>query len=382
MEEEHLSEFLKHFSNIKDYRDPVRVNYKLSEIFFLTLCAVLSGCDDFVEISNYGQENIKFLKKYLPYENGIPSHDTLNNVFNKLNPIEFNKCFIEWAKSIGGPLSEGQEIVAIDGKSVRGSHDRASGKRAIHMVSAWASERNISLGQIKVSDKSNEIKAIPELLELIDVKSKIVTIDAIGTQKKIAKKIIDQKADYVLSVKNNQKKLYNEIANFFTVHKKMNFEERGYKFNQYEQIEKGHGRIEIRKYVMLDQIGWMYESKGWDNIRSVGMVESTRIIGDKTTTQKRYYISSLKNDVDKFARAVRSHWGIENKVHWLLDVSMHEDQSRTRKENGPENLSAIRKTALNLLKLFPSKDSIKVKRKKLGWNQKYLKQALKYIIDL
>ncbi len=368
-----VQNFLDYFTDIKDYRNQVRIMYKLNEIFLLILCAVLCGCDDFVEIVEFGKQRLDFLRKFLPYKNGIMSHDTLNSVFNKLDPEQFNKCFIQWASDLEANLSSQEfEIIAIDGKTLRGSHDRINGKSPIHVVSAWMSSKNITLGQLKVEGKSNEITAIPELLDLIDTKSKIITIDAMGAQKKIVEKIVEKSSDYILTIKDNQKNLKNEMSRFFDYHGKKNFKTNGYEFQEFTEIDKGHGRIEIRKYVMTDKVSWMHESDRWKNFRSIGMVESTRIIGGKETKEIRYYISSLLCDINKFSQGVRSHWGIENKCHWVLDVCMNEDRLRLHKEHGPENMSLVRKIALNLLKACPTKSSIKVKRKRAGWNNDYL----------
>jgi predicted transposase YbfD/YdcC len=280
----------------------------------------------------------------LDLRNGIPSHDTFGRVFFLIEPEEFKQCFLSWIKEVS-KITEG-EIVAIDGKTLRGSYDKKSNKSAIHMISAWADANSLVLGQIKVDDKSNEITAIPKLIEILELKGCIVTIDAMGCQKKIAKKIIDKGADYILALKGNQGKLFEETINFFHDAEAINFD--GIKQESYMTEDNNHGRKEIREYRLVTDISWLNNKEEWEGLKSIGTVISKRIIADKETIERRYYISSLTSEVERFADATRKHWGIENKLHWVLDVQLREDDCRIRKGNGAENFAILRHVALNL----------------------------------
>ena len=328
------------------------------------------------------------MKQFLELPNGIPAHDTFSRVFARLNPEQFPQCFLNWIKSISNITSG--EVVAIDGKTLRHSYDKGADKKAIHMVSAWATSQRLVLGQIKVNEKSNEITAIPELIKVLELNGCIVTIDAMGCQKQIVKLIVEQGGNYVISLKKNQNSLYKRVEELFKEAIKKSFE--GFTHSCYQTKEHSHGRDEIRHYLMLSNISDQIDPKSeWDSLQTVGMVESVRTVNGKTTVETRYYISSLTNNAQILGQSVRSHWGIENPLHWggvsageaspaeppFLDVAFHEDDSRIRKDNAPENFAILRHIALNLLNQEKSlKTGIKNKRLKAGWDNEYLAKVL------
>lgn len=364
---------LTHFEPLEDPRTAYLVEHPLLDIMALTICAVICGAESWKDIEAYGYSKSEWLKTFLSLPNGIPSHDTIARVFALLEPTQLQRCFVSWVKSIA-ELSLG-EVVSLDGKSARRSYDKGAGKGAIHMVSAWASENQLVLGQVKVDGKSNEITAIPKLLSILEVSGCIVTIDAMGAQTEIAKQIIDQGADYVLSLKGNQGHLHQDVEQLFDWATKTDFKD--IEHEAYQTIDKGHGRIEIRHYWLLANVEYLEDAQRWEGLKRVGMIESERRIdGQPTTTERRYYLVSLDGDVERFAYASRGHWGIENKLHWSLDVVFHEDDSRIRKGHAPENMTVIRKIALNLLAQESSKGSKKGKRLKAGWDNDFLIRVL------
>lgn len=363
---------LYHFSNVED----TRANnswHNLIEIIAIAICAVIAGADDWVCVQLWADSNYNWLKKFLTLKHGIPSHDTFGRVFAMINPEEFQTCFNEWVQSIS-TIFDG-EIVSIDGKTVRHSYDTGSNKSAIHVVSAWANSNNLVLGQIKVNEKSNEITAIPQLLDMLSIKGCIVTIDAMGCQKDIAENIVDQEADYVLALKGNHGTLYEDVKMFID-----DAYETSFKYNHFDYhktFDNDHGRIEKREYWCTDEIDWLDERSQWKHFKTIGMVRVERTVKEKTTIENRYYISSLEPNAEIFAKAVRGHWGIENSLHWVLDVAFREDDSRVRKENAPENLTVLRHIAINLLKKDKTtKCGIKNRRKKAGWDNEYLRKIL------
>jgi len=365
---------VEHFSTLQDPRMQGKIQHKLSDIIVITICAVMAGADDYVDIATYGRLKEFWFKTFLQLDGGIPSHDTFGRVMSLIAPEEFGKCLIDWIRAVF-PTS-GKGLIAIDGKTPRGSHDRANGRAAIHMVSAWAVEDHLILGQVKTEEKSNEITAIPELLKTIDVEGRTVTIDAMGCQREIVKQIVDQGGDYVLSLKGNQGTLHKETELLFEKAKEDNFKDLPH--DTHTTVDGDHGRIETRSYTITECTDWFEDKAKWPKLTSLGMVESQREMGDHITQETRYFISSLPADAKRFAEAVRGHWGIENSLHWCLDVSFHEDQNRTRKGHGPANLATINRFALSLIKQDPSrKVGVKVCRKRAGWDTDYLLYLLR-----
>jgi predicted transposase YbfD/YdcC len=365
-----------HFADLEDPRIDRTKLHKLLDIVIIAICAVTCGADTWVEVEEFGNAKIAWFRTFLELPSGIPSHDTFGRVFALLDSDQFRLCFVSWIQAIS-QIIEG-EIVALDGKTLRRSHDGPLGKAAIHMVSAWASANRLVLGQLKVDDKSNEITAIPELLRLLALKGCIVTIDAMGCQTEIAKTIIDAGADYVLALKGNQGTLHRDVQDLITHAQETNFE--GIAHDFHETVEKSHGRIETRRHWTISEpefIAYLNPHGVWASLESIGMVEAERRIGDETTRETRYYISSLAGDAREFGKAVRTHWGIENSVHWVLDIAFREDDSRVRKGNGAQNLSILRHIALNLLRQEKSaKCGVKAKRLKAGWSEGYLLKVL------
>lgn len=368
---------MEHFRKIKDPRVERTKRHQLIEMIIIAICAVISGAEGWEDIARYGKAKQEWLKTFLKLEHGIPCDDTFRRVFRRIKPAEFAACFHSWITDVK-EASKG-EIIAIDGKQLRRSFDRASSKAAIHMVSAWAKTNRLVLGQLKVAEKSNEITAIPKLLDMLEIAGCIVTIDAMGCQKDIAAKIIDKEADYVLALKANQGKLYQDTELFFRVATQLKFNKINHKVLHTK--EYSHGREEVRSVwsvsVTEPYLAALISTEQWKNFNSVTMVKSQRTIGDKTTTETRYYISSIKASARKIGNAIRGHWSIENSLHWVLDVAFNEDSSRIRIDHAPENFAVLRHIALNLLtKDLSSKFGIKAKRKKAGWDDDYLLKIL------
>jgi predicted transposase YbfD/YdcC len=366
----------EHFGKVNDPRKDRTKEHKLMDIIAIAICAVICGAEGWVDIENYGNNKILWLKTFLELPNGIPSHDTFGRVFSLIDAEEFQAAFYEWVLAVN-EITQGQ-IICIDGKCLRGSDDKRLGKRAIYMVSAWAESNHIVLGQRKVDEKSNEITAIPELLKILAISGCIVTIDAMGTQTHIAKTITEARADYVLSVKENQGHLYEDISTLFAVDQEQNFK---YASLEYAKtINKGHGRIDIRECWCTSNPEYLTLLRGfknWPGLKSIAMVICTRIIAGEETKYVRYYITSLPGNAKRILSAVRKHWAIENELHWTLDVALNEDHSRVRKDQAPENFAVLRHIALNLLKQEKTaKGGIHAKQLQAAWNQDYLLKVL------
>ena len=353
-------------SQVEDPRIDRMKLHLLEDILLLTVMAVVCGCEGWEEIELFGRTRLEFLKEHLQLPNGIPSHDTIRRVFMRLKPKSFETMFMRWTDSLGA--SGGPDTISLDGKTVRGSHDRRNGKKAIHIVSAWASASQMVLGQVKVDDKSNEITAIPELLDELDIEGDVVTIDSMGCQRSIAQKIIDFRADYVLAAKANQPSLLAQIGYSFDIQSPD---------ETFETVEKGHGRIETRRCSVIRDLKWVEVAEQWSGLHAIVRMDRKREIGDKIEQETHYYITSMATGAEQIAKAIRSHWGIEASLHWSLDVTFGEDQSRKRMGNSDQNFALVRKIALNLLKADKSvKIGINGKRLKAGWDIAYLLKIL------
>lgn len=372
MEKKPSAALLEHFASLPDPRIARHRWHKLSDIVIIAVCAVLCGAESYPAIEDFGQEREEWLRQFLELPEGIPSHDTFNRVLRLLDPVEFQTCFLRWMQAVA-EVTAG-EVVAIDGKVLRRSFAKGTSKRAIHMVSAWASENGVVLGQRKVDTKSNEITAIPQLLDLLVLKGCIVTIDAMGCQQTIARTIIEQGADYVLALKGNQPTLEQAVERFFLSGPEA--EANRTRSDYYEQTERGHGREETRRAWISADLEAELEAAAWPGLQSVGMVEALRTLGRKTSVEQRFYLSSLPPDAEQFAQAVRKHWGVENQLHWSLDVTFREDQSRLRTGHGAENFAVLRHIALNLLRQEPSTKSLPRKRLACALNPDYLLKVL------
>jgi predicted transposase YbfD/YdcC len=363
------------FADLHDPRREHGREHSLCDILSLTICAVVSGADSWVDVEEYGRCKFDWLQTFLELPNGIPAHDTIGRVFALLNPQSFQQCFLQWVNSLVA-ATQGR-LIAIDGKTLRRSFDRAAGKDALHLISAWAVENHLTLGQRAVDSKSNEITAIPELLKILDVTGAIVTIDAMGCQKDIAAPIRAGGGDYVLALKDNQPTLHAEVQELFL--KALDNDFANIKHYSCHTLDKNHGRVEDRYYYVIAAPADLTERHaGWKDLRSLGMVYSERTVGkEDTTCEARFFISSLKPKVKTFARAVRGHWGIENSLHWVLDVCFREDDCRLRRDHGPENLALLRRMAAAFLKKETSmKGGIACKRKQAGWDNEYLEKVL------
>jgi predicted transposase YbfD/YdcC len=377
----HLS-LIEHYKDLPDPRVDRTKDHDLIDILVIAICALLCGAQTFNDMEDFGKAKQEWFKTFLGLRNGIPSHDTFNRVFAALDPKEFLDCFLRWTQSLRQAVA--QEIVAVDGKALRRA---LNGKGKLkYVVSAWAESNNLVLGQLKVDEKSNEITAVPQLLRVLELAGCIVTIDAMGCQKKITKEIIEADADYVLALKGNQETVHEEVKSFLdaSLEEKKRPSPKGApvpkevsRLQEMESVEKDHGRFEIRRYYQSDYLDWFADQEKWEGLRSVGMVESIREVDGKTTLERRYYISSLKLEVKTFARAVRGRWGVENKLHWVMDVCFGEDQSRARAGYAAENLATLRRLALNLLNREKTKKrGIKGKQLNAAWDHAYLLKLL------
>ena len=360
-----MDEIAEVFEDLDDPRTGNAKRHLLHEILIITLCTVLCGGETCADMALFGRSKRAFLEEFLTLEHGIPSHDTFSRVFRLLDPEGFHAWFLGFMKRFAETC---QGVVAIDGKTLRRSFDRASASSPLHLVSAWAADQRLVLGQLAVDDKSNEIVAVPELLKLLSLKGRIVTADAMSCQRKIAERVIEQKADYVLALKGNQGTLLDDVRLFL--------DDPETQLDSATEVDKGHGRIETRTASVSGDISWLQDSHHWPGLRAVGKVVASRENGGRTTTETRYYLLSKAFAPERFNGIVRSHWSIENQLHWVLDVVFDEDQARNRKDHGPQNLALLRKLALNLAKLEPSKGSMRGKLKRAGWDNGFLASIL------
>lgn len=373
-----LDEVLAYFDELEDPRSSINQEHPLVSVVVIALMAVLAGAAGPTAIERWAKFKEKFLVKVLPLPNRVPRKDVFRRVLSLLQPEAFQACFMRWLAALRAQAAAAtqidQPVLAIDGKTLRRSHDRRKGLGALHSVSVWASEFGLSLGQVACAEKSNEITAIPELLRFVDIKDTIITIDAMGTQKAIAEQIIERGADYVLALKGNQGTLHQEVIDYIDEQSQNGFENA--QARSHVTKETGHGRQEIRSYLQMPVPHTLAQRELWKGLKSLGVVTSVCMRDGKETVETRYYISSLTVKVKQFAHAVRSHWGIENSCHWCLDMTFREDESRIRDAHVRENFAWLHRFTLSLLKQHPLKDSIAMKRRGCGWNEDFLLQVL------
>ena len=362
------------FSEVSDPRIERCQRHKLIDILVIALCSVLTGGQGPTEMETFGEAKLSWLKQFLELRHGIPSHDTFGRVLSLIDPQQFEQCLLKWVNS---QIQLGDdEVVPIDGKTLKRSHDKAKGQDAIEIVSAWAASQRLTLGQVKVAKGSNEITAVPQVLDLLQIEGAIVTVDAMHCQTATVAKIREKKADYVVALKKNQKHLHEGVEEYLTSVRENRTH--GFAISTFQTIDKEHGRIETRKYWQADAPDFLPEKERWQDLCSVGLVEATREINGLATTEVRYYLSSLPVNAPTFGHAVRTHWGIENSCHWVLDVVLREDDCRIRVGNAAENMSTLRRLAMNLLRREKSdKRGIHVKRLKAALDEKYLLKVLR-----
>ncbi len=361
-----------HFANLTDPRR-AQVTYPLINVVTIALCATIAGADDFVAMADWARQHKDWLGKFLDLSRGIPSHDRFNMIFRRLNPAEFERCLVSWLDGLHD--ASGGRLLAIDGKTARRSFDAATARSALHMVSVWAVSQKLSIAQVAVESKSNEITAIPEVLKLVELYGAIVTIDAMGCQTEIARAIVDGGGDYILAVKGNQPTLSDGIEGYFLEHMSDDFAR--VDVSRHETKEKGHGRVEHRSYYVLDVPPDLPDAARWKGLKQIGVAVSDTIRGGEACDDVRYYILSKSLTARRFGTLVRSHWGIENSLHWQLDVSFDEDRNRTRKDHAATNLAVLRRIALSLLKNETgSKVGVKNRRLTAAWNTDYLHKVL------
>jgi predicted transposase YbfD/YdcC len=364
--------FLGFFSDFPDPRQPGKVIYPLQEIFLLCLLAVLAGAETVVDIARFGQKKIELLRRFLPFKDGTPSHDQLGTILATLDATEFQRRFVAWVAKLIGVSAD---VIAIDGKTSRRSAHKRGGKAAIHIVSAFAARQRLVLGQVKVADKSNEIVAIPALLDMLAIEGAVVTIDAMGCQRDIAQKVLDKKADYILALKGNQGTLREDVELFVDEQKANGFQDT--KITKHETVDADHGRIETRTYTVIHDVKWLQERHKWPGLQGVVMVESQREIPGPAATstierETRFYITSLVWTAALIGPAIRAHWMIENGLHWVLDMSFRDDECRVRTDHAPANFTTIKHMALNLIRRASGKDSIRLRRKVAAWDDDFL----------
>lgn len=363
--------FLSFFKDLHDPRQRGKVCYPLDEVLLLCLLAVLAGAETITDIAVFGVKKRDLLRRFRPFRDGTPTHDHLGDILAALDADQFQRCFAGWVAAITG-TPEG--VIAIDGKTSRRSGSKAKGKTAIHVVSAFSAHRRLVLGQVKVAEKSNEITAIPKLLDLLTVEGAIITIDAMGCQREIARKIVDKKADYILALKGNQGSLREDVDLFVAEQQANGFKDTA--ISRYETVDGDHGRIETRKVTVIHNVAWLQHRHGWPGLKAVAIVESTRETRGEIENDTRLYITSLTAPASKVGPAIRDHWSIENGLHWVMDMTFREDESRVRTDHAPANFAVIRHMAQNLIRMAPGKESLRIRRKTAGWDDDYLVSLL------
>ncbi|MBI1209744.1 MAG: ISAs1 family transposase [Azospirillum sp.] len=359
--------FLWYFQDLPDARQAGKVVYPLNEVLVLSLLAVLAGAETFTDIARFGEKKLDLLRRFLPFRDGTPPHDTLGDICAALDAEKFQQCFVAWVAGVTGAPAE---VIAIDGKTVRRSFQKKGAKAPIHMVSAFAVRQRLVLGQLKVAEKSNEIVAIPKLLGMLAIEGAIVTIDAMGCQRDIAGKIIEKKADYVFALKGNQGSLRADVEEFVSEQKANGFQDT--KISQDETVDGDHGRIETRTTTVIHDIAWLQKRHNWPGLNSVVMVESTREISGKIETETRFYITSPVLLAAAMCRIIRDHWTIENCLHWVMDMTFRDHDCRVRTDNAPANVTTLKHMAHNLIRKAPGKDSLRLRRKVAAWDDEFL----------
>lgn len=359
--------FLEYFKDMPDPRQRGKVLYPLSEILLLCLLAVLGGAETITDIALFGEKKLSLLRRFRPFADGTPSHDHLGDILATLDAPIFQRCFVSWVAALTGMPAE---VIAIDGKTLRRSYQKKGAKAPIHMVSAFAARQRLVLGQVKVADKSNEIAAIPKLLEMMAIEGAIVTIDAAGCQRNIAATIVEKKADYVLALKGNQGSLREDVEVFAAEQKAKDFKDT--QVSRHETVDADHGRIETRTTTVIHDVAWLQERHNWPGLNGVVMVESTREIGDKIERETRFYITSLLWAACQLGTVVRSHWAVENSLHWVMDMVFRDDECRVRTSHAPANFTTLKHMAHNLIRKAPGKHSIRLRRKAAAWDDNYL----------
>jgi predicted transposase YbfD/YdcC len=359
--------FLDYFKDLSDPRQRGKIIYPLAEVLLLCLLAVLGGAETFVDIARFGEKKLGLLRRFLPFRDGTPSHDHLGDIFATLDAGEFQRCFVSWVATLTGTSAD---VIAIDGKTLRRSYQKKGAKAPIHMVSAFAARQRLVLGQVKVAEKSNEIVAIPALLDMLAIEGAIVTIDAMGCQRDIAAKILEKKADYVLALKGNQGTLCEDVEVFVAEQKAIGFKDT--KVSRYETVDGDHGRIETRTYTAIHDVAWLQERHNWPGLKGLVMVESTREIADKIERETRFYITSLVWLAHALGPVIRSHWAVENSLHWVMDMVFRDDECRIRTDHAPANFTTLKHMAHNLIRKAPGKDSMRLKRKVAAWDDDFL----------
>jgi len=359
--------FLEYFKDLPDPRQLGKVVYPLDEVLLLCLLAVLGGAETFVDIARFGEKKLGLLRRFRPFRDGTPSHDHLGDIFATLDAEAFQRCFVAWAAALTGAPAD---VIAIDGKTLRRSYQKKGAKAPIHMVSAFAARQRLVLGQVKVAEKSNEIVAIPALLDMMAIEGAIVTIDAMGCQRDIAQKILDKKADYILALKGNQGTLREDVELFASEQKANGFEDT--KVSRHKTVDGDHGRIETRTITAIHDVAWLQERHDWPGLRGIVMIESTREIGEEIERETRFYITSLVLLAYALGPIIRSHWAVENSLHWVMDMIFRDDECRIRTDHAPANFTTLKHMAHNLIRKAPGKDSLRLKRKIAAWDDDFL----------